>query len=533
MTVLKCKMCGGSLKASESVNVCVCEYCGTAQTLPKSRDDINANLFNRANNLRFNCDFDKALEIYEKIVQSNPDDSEAYWGIVLCKYGIDYVTDPASGRKIPTCHRTLPESVMSDMDYKSALSYAEPARRNLYIKEAEEIDRIQRRILDIARSEEPFDVFICYKQTDEYGKKTSDSVIANDIYYQLKQAGIKTFYAAITLEDKIGQEYEPYIYAALSSAKVMLVVGTKPEYFQSVWVKNEWSRFLKFIKSDRSRLLIPCYRDMDAYDLPEEFSHLQAQDMSKIGFINDVIHGIKKVVRREPEPDISYDRISAGQQGTGSASPDEQKMLQRLTIFFNSDDFTGASEYCDRLLDNAPGFAKAHYYKFLAEHFCHDLQELYSPQKVNMLADFYIKGYGYDISDDAVYLSRVHYVLKPSIKNAIAFSRGAEHEEYINVYDGMVSLIRNAIRAREQQKLAEEQRMAEEFRQRQFEEERRRRRERKKAKTKSLFKTLAVIFLLIFIFTTFISVADSGTLSEALWPFLILCIVFMIIGSKK
>ena len=35
---------------------------------------------------------------------------------------------------------------------------------------------------------------------------------------------------------------------------------------------------------------------MDAYELPEEFAHLQAQDMSKIGFINDVIRGIKKVL---------------------------------------------------------------------------------------------------------------------------------------------------------------------------------------------------------------------------------------------
>ena len=40
---------------------------------------------------------------------------------------------------------------------------------------------------------------------------------------------------------------------------------------------------------------------MDAYELPEEFAHLQAQDMSKIGFINDLIRGIKKVVKKEAE----------------------------------------------------------------------------------------------------------------------------------------------------------------------------------------------------------------------------------------
>ncbi len=76
------------------------------------------------------------------------------------------------------------------------------------------------------------------------------------------------------MEDKAGQEYEPYIFAALHSAKVMVVVGTKPEYLNAVWVKNEWSRYLTLMKHDRKRLLIPCYRDMDPYDLPEQLSVL-------------------------------------------------------------------------------------------------------------------------------------------------------------------------------------------------------------------------------------------------------------------
>lgn len=524
MAVLKCKMCGGTLRTTDRVNVCVCEYCGTAQTIPKARDDINANLFNRANDLRCNREFDKAQEIYEKIVQSNPDDSEAYWGLVLCKYGIEYVTDPATGRRLPTCHRTQTDSVLADIDYKSAVSYAEPARRNLYIAEAEEIDRIQRRILDIVRTEEAFDVFICYKQTDEAGNRTPDSVIANDIYYQLKQAGIKAFYAAITLEDKLGQEYEPYIYAALSSAKVMLVVGTKPQYFQSVWLRNEWSRFLKFIKDDRSRLLIPCYKDMDPYDLPEEFSHLQAQDMSRIGFINDIIYGIKKVIRKEPEQSVY---VPERTHRAADVSTDERTMLQRITIFFNSGDFAGAEEYCDRVLDKDPECAKAYYYKFLAEHFCADLQELYSPKKVDMLADFYIKGYGYDVSDDDIYRKRVQYVLKHSIKNAIAFSRGAEHEEYVHAYEGMVSLIRNAINVKDQQKIAEEQRIAINAQQQRERDEQLRKKAVKRAKNKSLFRVLAVIFFVLF----FISAIFFGEIRGSFY--FILFILFIILGSGK
>ena len=43
-------------------------------------------------------------------------------------------------------------------------------------------------------------------------------------------------------------------------------------------------------------MLIPAYKDMDPYDLPDEFSHLQAQDMSKLGFMQDLIRGVKKIV---------------------------------------------------------------------------------------------------------------------------------------------------------------------------------------------------------------------------------------------
>ena len=302
MALFKCKMCGGALEVKEGTTVCECEYCGTKQTIPNTKDEVITNLYNRANNLRLKSEFDKAEQIYEKIVQQDDSQAEAHWGIVLCKYGIEYVEDPATYKRIPTCHRTSYEAIRSDADYQAAIDYADGEQQAIYEAEARAIDKIQKSILDIVKEEKPFDVFICYKETDENGKRTIDSTIANDIYYQLTQEGFKIFYAAITLEDKLGQEYEPYIFAALNSAKVMLVIGTKPEYFNAVWVKNEWSRYLKIISKNRSKLLIPCYRDMDAYDLPEEFSHLQAQDMSKIGFINDITRGIRKVINKEESP---------------------------------------------------------------------------------------------------------------------------------------------------------------------------------------------------------------------------------------
>ena len=64
------------------------------------------------------------------------------------------------------------------------------------------------------------------KETDENGDRTIDSVMAQNVYDALTTKGYRVFFSRITLEDKLGQEYEPYIFAALNSAKIMLAFGT-------------------------------------------------------------------------------------------------------------------------------------------------------------------------------------------------------------------------------------------------------------------------------------------------------------------
>lgn len=296
MITFKCKMCGGDLSFEPGSSIAECPYCGTNQTLPKLDDDKRANLYDRANHFRRQNEYDKAMAIYEQVLEEDRTDAEAYWSLVLCRYGIEYVEDPTSHKRVPTVNRMQYASILADEDYKSALAHANEAQRSIYEAEANAIAEIQKGILDVSRQEKPFDIFICYKETDEKGRRTQDSALAQDIYFQLVNAGYRVFFSRITLEEKLGQQYEPYIFAALNSAKIMLIVGTKAEYYNAVWVKNEWSRFLTLAKRDKSRLIIPCYRDMDPYELPDELSIFQCQDMSKIGFIQDIVRGIKKVL---------------------------------------------------------------------------------------------------------------------------------------------------------------------------------------------------------------------------------------------
>ena len=361
MAVLKCKMCGGDIVVNEEKTFGVCDYCGSTMTLPKVSDEQRAAMFNRGNHFRRIGEFDKALAIYENIVRENDADAEAHWCCVLCRFGIEYVEDPSTYEYIPTCHRASYDSILEDVDYLTALEYSDGITRRQYQKDAAKIAEIQKGILATSQNEEPFDAFICYKETDDAtNERTRDSIDAQEIYYQLTNEGYRVFFSRITLEDKVGTEYEPYIFAALNSAKVMVVIGSKPEYLNAVWVKNEWSRFIALMRKDRSKLLIPCYKDMDPYDLPEQLSVLQSYDMTKIGFIQDLIRGIKKVAAKEEAGAGAPETVVVNTGGAGASS-----LLERAFIFLEDGNWDSADEYAEKVLDLEPKNAEAYLVKLM------------------------------------------------------------------------------------------------------------------------------------------------------------------------
>ena len=356
MAILKCKMCGGDLEVTEDLKIVECDYCGTKQTVPNADNEKKINLFNRANRLRMASEFDKATVIYENIIAEFPEEAEAYWGLCLCNYGIEYVDDPATAKKIPTCHRASFESLQKDENYELALEYADVVAQKVYRDEAREIDRIMSEILAISKNEKPYDVFICYKETDEKGERTVDSVLAYDIYDALTTKGFNVFFSRVTLEDKLGMQYEPYIFAALNTAKVMLSIGTKYEYFHAVWVKNEWSRFLKLMKKDKSKVLIPCFKDIDAYDMPDEFKGLQAQDLGKLGAVQDIVRGVEKIVSETNAPKTT-ETVIVNQTSGG---PNIEALLKRGRMAIQDREWSKAKDFFEQVLNMDAECAEAY-----------------------------------------------------------------------------------------------------------------------------------------------------------------------------
>ncbi len=395
MAVFQCKMCGAPLDVEQNKTTTTCPYCNMVQTLPRINSKKKQELYERAGCLRLQNEYDNAITIYEQILCEDSLDSEAYWGIVLCRYGIEYVEDPKTKKRVPTINRLQFNSILEDEDYQKALENADIGQKDIYVEEGKNIDEIQKGILQISNSEKPFDIFISYKETDQNGRRTQDSVLAHDLYYQLTEAGFKVFYSRITLEDKLGTAYEPYIFAALNSAKVMVVIGTKEEYFNAVWVKNEWNRYLSLIKKGQKKVLIPAYKDMDPYNLPSEFSHLQAQDMSKLGFMQDLIRGIKKVIGEETK------KVEPKEN-----NPSITSLLKRAYIFLEDADFKSADEYANKVLDINPECGEAYYIKFMCDY---HIQLKNGKYVYNCRENNYIKwGYDYQIDDDYQIINKIY-----------------------------------------------------------------------------------------------------------------------------
>ncbi len=373
MAILKCKMCGGDLNVEDGITVCECEYCGTKQTVPTIDDEKKVKLFARANKLRSNCEFDKAAGVYENIVADYSEEAEGYWGLILCRYGIEYVDDPETGKKIPTCHRSSFDSIMDDEDFELVMENSDAVSRAVYREEAKYIEEIRKGIIEVSGKEEPYDIFICYKETDENGDRTLDSVLAQDVYDELTKKGYRVFFSRITLEDKLGVEYEPYIFAALNSAKIMLAFGTSYDYYNAVWVKNEWSRYLKLMAKDKSKHLIPCFKNVDAYDIPKEFSKLQAQDMGKIGAVQDLIRGIDKLI----SPELKVEKVSAPENVIyNSIGANVEVILKRGFMFIEDGEWSKATEFFEQVLNINAEEGQAYWGELLAEHKCKDAESL-------------------------------------------------------------------------------------------------------------------------------------------------------------
>lgn len=427
---LKCKMCGSNLDIGDSITVCKCEKCGTSQTVPDIEDDKELKLFERAGRLRFNCDFDKAAGIYNTITDSYTEEAEGYWGLILCKYGIEYA-DNASGKKVPVCHRISYDSVMDDEDFELVMENSDSESRAIFREEAKIIEENRKKYIQIAESEQPYDIYISYRAKDDNGDKTAVSEIAGHLYNKLTSAGYSVFLSEAALKGKKRSECEPYIYSALNSANVMLALGTSYDDYNDVWVKNEWNRYLEIAEKNKNKCLIPCYKDVDEYDIPKEFAGLKVCQLGNDDTFNNIMAEIANVVKPEsvnqpaPEPEKAEPAEEIELEEIEIIEPvDINKLLDEGFSAISDKNWKEANKLFFQVLDEEPDNSKAYWGQLLVQQECTNAREMADNLYLQVIGNTSDNTYELEIRDR-----------RQEIKDKYPVANLFSEEEYANLFD--------------------------------------------------------------------------------------------------
>lgn len=399
-----CNICGANYEYKDGK--WRCPACGAYKPEEISNEEQTL-LYNAAQKLRQSA-FDDAEEMYRDITGKYPENSEGYWGLVLAKYGIKYERD-YDGKMVPSCYAASYESILGDENYKKALKYADADNKKYYQQQAALIEDVRRRWVEIAEREEPYDIFISYKDSDKGNgaERTQDSNDAYELYAKLKEKGYRVFYSRESLAGKEGEKFEPYIFNALNTAQVMIVYGTKPEYIESTWVKNEWMRYYKRIRAGQKQenSLILAYKGFNPSRLPKPLCDIQGIDLGRItvGFVDletrvanilSAAHMRQKITRvtvkdrqrrtaekinkldtvavgkiTETAPKGERQRIVTRSIGGRSAnlSVNAEKILKVAETYLANGQFAEAEERFDEILRSNPLNGRALVGKFLAQ----------------------------------------------------------------------------------------------------------------------------------------------------------------------
>lgn len=145
------------------------------------------------------------------------------------------------------------------------------------------------------------EVFISYIESDMHGRRTRESVIAQDIYNRLEKSKINTFFQRISVADLTGDDFNKACNEAINYAKVILIVGTSKTTFEQLLEDN--------VERFGEKTIVPIYSDMDAYEIPYKIADLQAVNYENISAMTALPQNILHILGRENEIDIvkSYD----------------------------------------------------------------------------------------------------------------------------------------------------------------------------------------------------------------------------------
>jgi len=238
------------------------------KSIPTEAQGLLSNAIDKRNRA---LDFDEASEILTDFIERFSNCSSGYYQRLLSSNGISYQNENDERINYPTLSRLSEKPITQEADYKKAIELAEnDALRNYYIHDIQRIEDLRKAAYATTNNKEKFDIFICFKASLPGDKKamTHDYLVGQKIYSHYSSR-YQVFFSPFSI-DEFGVGYEPIIYHALRTARIMLVIGTDdPSYLSYHWVKNEWSRFLAMMRDEgptTGRVIVPVLDENFPFD---------------------------------------------------------------------------------------------------------------------------------------------------------------------------------------------------------------------------------------------------------------------------
>ena len=141
------------------------------------------------------------------------------------------------------------------------------------------------------------EIFLCYIENDIQGRRSRDSVIAQDLYNKLENAQIHTFYQRISTSELTKIDFETVNSIAFDSAKIVVVIAATAENFQTL--------IEKYGEKFAAKSVIPVYANMNANDIPKELKHLQAVNYNAVGSSIDFVKNVSRILGKDQEITIT------------------------------------------------------------------------------------------------------------------------------------------------------------------------------------------------------------------------------------
>lgn len=289
---LECQMCGGALeKLSEGSYECIYCHSKFEIDLTTVSDELIINL-NRASAYRRKGKFEEAMEDYESILKDAPESFEAAWGLMLASKHVTY--SKYDEGLCPVFYEVGAQSFFDNAYYKKAMSLCPTSMAEEYARKAEELDRLRNNTLRISKDSD-YDIMICCDEN------SPEATLATPLVSSLKaRTGKKVFWSGLEA-DRLGHaEREPYLFNAISKAKLLIVMTSSLDNCYLTQAEDVWRRYLRMSKDDPSKKACLALVDCDIDDMPSELKRNPYFEIGS-GDFEEILQLAEKLLKKAPE----------------------------------------------------------------------------------------------------------------------------------------------------------------------------------------------------------------------------------------